>query len=97
MEDSQSSCAPPAPQPKQNLVYYGITIRPTEGEVLDDLPQVPTDLDESSEDDFTDEVNRTFLMHAAELENATSGDAQVSVGTEPAEAPLAPEERPASP
>jgi hypothetical protein len=97
MGDSQSSSAPSAPRPKRNLAYYGITIRPTEGEVLDDLPPVPTDSDESSEDDFADEVNRTFLMRATELENATSGDAQVSVGTEPAEAPLAPEETPASP
>jgi hypothetical protein len=80
-----------------NLAYYGITICPTEGEVLNNLPPVPTDSDESSEDDFADEVNRTFLMRAAELENTTSGDAQVSVGTEPAEAPVAPEERPASP
>jgi hypothetical protein len=58
---------------------------------------VPTNSDESSKDDFADEVNRTFLMCAAELENATSGDAQVSVGTEPAEAPVTPEERLASP
>jgi hypothetical protein len=53
--------------------------------------------DESSEDDFADEVNRTFLMRAAELENATSGDAQVSIGTEPAEVPLASKETPVSP
>jgi hypothetical protein len=97
MGDSQSSSAPSAPRLKRNLAYYGITICPTEGEVLNDLPPVPTDLDESSKDDFADEVNRTFLMHAAELENTTSGDAQVSVGTEPVEAPLAPEETPASP
>jgi hypothetical protein len=97
MGDSQSSSALSAPRPKRNLAYYGITIHLTEGEVLDDLPPVPTDSDESSEDDFADEVNRTFLMRATELENATSGDAQVSVGTEPAEALLAPEETPASP
>jgi hypothetical protein len=75
-------------------VYYGITIHLTKGEVLDDLPPVPTDLDESSEDDFAEEVHRTFLMHAAALEDATSGAAQVSVGTEPAGVP---EERLASP
>jgi len=97
MEDSQSSSAPPAPRPKRNLAYYGITIRPTEGEVLDDLPPILTDSDESSEDEFAEEVNRTFATRAAELENATSGEAQVSVGTEPTEAPLAPEDRPASP
>jgi hypothetical protein len=62
MEDNQSSSAPSAPRPKRNLAYYGITIRLTEGEVLDDLPPVPTDSDESSEDDFADEVNRTFLI-----------------------------------
>jgi hypothetical protein len=97
MEDSQSSSAPSAPRPKRNLAYYGITIRPTKGEVLDNLPPVPTDSDESSEDKFAEEVNRTFLMCAAELENTTSGNAQVPVGTEPAEAPLAPEEKLASP
>lgn len=97
MEDSQSSSTQPAPRPKRNLAYYGITIRPTDGEVLDDLPPVPTDSDESSEDDFAEEVNQTFLRRAAELANAASGAAQVPVGTEPAEAPLAPEEKPASP
>jgi hypothetical protein len=97
MEDSQSSSALSAPRTKRNLAYYRITIRPTKGEVLDDLPPVLSDFDESSEDDFAEEVNRTFAMRAAELENATSGEAQVSVGTEPTEAPLALEDRPASP
>jgi hypothetical protein len=78
-------------------VYYGITICPTKGEVLDNLAPVPTDSDESSKDDFTEEVNRTFLMRAAMLENTTSGAAQVSVRTEPAEVPLAHEEKLASP
>ena len=96
-EDSQSSSVPSAPRPKRNLAYYGITIRPTEGEVLDDLPPVPTDSDESSEDEFAEEVNRTFLTRATALENTTPGATQVSARTEPAEAPSAPEEKPASP
>ncbi|KAF8227707.1 hypothetical protein L208DRAFT_1379662 [Tricholoma matsutake] len=47
----------PPKKKKRNLAYYGITLRPTEGEVLNDLPPVPTDSDESSEDDFTKEVS----------------------------------------
>jgi hypothetical protein len=96
-EDTPSSSLPSATRPKRNLAYYGITLRPTEGEVLDDLPPILTDSDESSEDEFAEEVNRTFLNRTASVVNATSGANQVSVMTEPAEAQPASEENPASP
>jgi hypothetical protein len=96
-EDTPSSSLPSATQPKWNLAYYGITLCPTKGKVLDDLPPILTDSDESSEDDFTEEVNRTFLNCTAVLANATSGADQVSVMTEPVEVQPAPEENPASP
>jgi argonaute-like protein implicated in RNA metabolism and viral defense len=95
-EDTSSSSLPSTTQPKQNLVYYGITLRPTEGEVLDDLPPILTDSDESSKNEFTEKVNRTFLNHTTTLANATSGADQVSVMTEPVEAQPASEENPAS-
>jgi hypothetical protein len=96
-EDTPSSSLPSATRPKRNLAYYGITLRPTEGEVLDDLPPILTDSDESSDDDFAEEVNQTFLNRTAVLANATSGADQVLVMTEPAEAQPAPDENPASP
>jgi hypothetical protein len=95
-EDMPSSL-PSATQPKWNLVYYGITLCPTEGEVLDDLPPILTDSDESSEDEFTEEVNWTFLNHTAALVNTTSGADQVLVMTEPVEAQPASEENLVSP
>jgi hypothetical protein len=96
-EDMPSSSLPSATQPKRNLAYYGITLRPTEGEVVDDLPPILTNSDESSEDDFTEEVNQTILNCTAVLANTTSGADQVSVMTDPVEAQPAPEENPASP
>jgi hypothetical protein len=78
-------------------VYYGITLCPTEGEVLDDLPPILTDSYESSEDEFAEEVNRSFLNCTAVLANATSGADQVSVMIEPAEVQPASEENPVSP
>jgi hypothetical protein len=96
-EDTPSSSLPSATQPKQNLAYYGITLCPTEGEVLDDLPPILTNSDESSKDDFAEEVNRTFLNHTATSVNTASGADQVLVMTEPVEVQPAPEENPASP
>jgi hypothetical protein len=96
-EDTPSSSLPSATRPKRNLAYYGITLRPTEGEVLDDLPPILTNSDESSEDEFAEEVNRTILNRTAALANATSGADQVLVMTEPAEAQSASEENLASP
>jgi hypothetical protein len=96
-EDTPSSSLPSATRPKRNLAYYGITLCPTKGEVLDDLPPILTDLDESSEDEFAEEVNWTFLNRTAALVNATSGADQVLVMTEPAEAQSASEENPVSP
>jgi hypothetical protein len=78
-EDTPSPSLPSATRLKRNLVYYGITLCPMEGEVIDDLPPILTDSDESSEDEFTEEVNRTFLNRTAAVANATSGADQVSV------------------
>jgi hypothetical protein len=64
-------------QLQRDLVYYGITVHPTEGEILDELSSVPTDSDESS-DAFTGEVNWTFLNQAA-LASAMPGDPQMPV------------------
>jgi len=96
-EDMPSSSLPSTTRPKRNLAYYGITLCPTEGEVLDDLPPILTNSDESSDDEFTEEVNRTFLNCTTVLVNATSGADQVLVMTEPAEAQPASDENPASP
>jgi hypothetical protein len=96
-EDTPSSSLPSATRPKRNLAYYGITLRPIEGEVIDDLPPILTDSDESSEEEFAEEVNRTFLNRTAAVVNATSGADPVLVMTEPAEAQPASEENPVSP
>jgi hypothetical protein len=96
-EDTPSSSLPSATRPKRNLAYYGITLCPTEGEVIDDLPPILTDLDESSEDEFAEEVNQTFLNCTAAVANTTSGADQVSVMTELVEAQTASAEKPASP
>jgi len=96
-EDTPSSSLPSATRPKPNLAYYGITLRPTKGEVLDDLPPILTNSDESSDDDFAKEVNQTFLNHTTMLVNATSGADQVLFMTELAEAQPAPDENPVSP
>jgi hypothetical protein len=96
-EDMPSSSLPSATRPKRNLVYYGITLCPTEGKVLDDLPPILTDLDESSEADFAEAVNQTFLNCTTMLANTTSGADQVSVMTELAKAQPVPEENLVSP
>jgi hypothetical protein len=61
------------------------------------LPPILTNSDESSEDDFTEEVNQTILNHTTALANATSGADQVSVMTELVEVQPVPEENPVSP
>jgi hypothetical protein len=76
MEASQASSSSTS-QPRHDFAYYGITVCPTEGEILDELSPVLTDSDESS-DDFAEEVNQTFLNQAA-LVSTMPGDPQMPV------------------
>jgi hypothetical protein len=87
MEASQASSSSMS-QPQHDFMYYGITVRPTEGEILNELSSVLTDMDDSS-NNFAGEVNRTFLNQAM-LVSATPGDPQMPVVHELVVVPAAP-------
>jgi hypothetical protein len=71
-------------QPRRDFAYYGITVHPAEGEILDNLSPVPTDSDESS-NNFAGDVNQTFLNQAALV-----SDPQMPVVHEPVVVQAAP-------
>jgi hypothetical protein len=86
-EASQASSSSTS-QLQHNLTYYGITVHPTEGEILDNLSPVPMDLAELS-DDFAGEVNQNFLNQAM-LASAMPVDPQALVVHEPVVVQAAP-------